>query len=259
MNAPEYERIFGFEKEYWWHVSRRRLVRRLIDRYAGTLGPDQRYLDLGCGTGMMLSELGTRFEAPFGTDLSAEALSFARTRVPVALAQSDARDLPFPDSHFDLITCLDIIEHVRDDVACIRESLRVCKPGGYLVLSVPALDFLWGEHDEAVYHLRRYSWPSLKAKIGAGGFEVLKGTYAVMTLTPVVFLVRFLASFTRGNTEAQGHDFPKPPAWINRLLIGLHDVETSVSLRTGLPLGSGLVCIARKPETAPDDHGAGRT
>ncbi len=247
MNAPEYERIFNFEKDYWWHVSRRKLVRKMIDRYAGALTQDANYLDLGCGPGMTLDELGRRFNQPLGTDFSAQALSFARTRVTVPLAQSDARYLPYPDNHFDLITCLDIVEHVREDVDCVRECLRVCKPGGHLVLSAPALDFLWGEHDEAVYHLRRYSWPSLKAKVVHAGFDVVKGTYATMTLVPAVFAVRFLASFTRSNTEAQGHDFPKPPAWINRLLIWLHDLEAFVSLRIGLPLGSGLVCILRKP------------
>lgn len=259
MHEPEYERIFSLEKSYWWHVARRKLVRRLIRRFIGDVPRDCTYLDLGCGTGVMLSEFGPHFAKAMGTDLSATALGFARTRVEGPLLQSDARHLPLADNQFDLITCLDIVEHIREDLDCVRESYRICKPGGHLVVSVPALDFLWGEHDEAVYHLRRYSWPCLRALLREAGFDVVKGTYAVMAMTPVVFLVRLVRSFTRDHVAAQGHDFPRLSPWMNGLLIWLHHVETWVSLRVGLPWGSGLVCVARKPlEEGVEDEGSGR-
>lgn len=250
MNLPEYERIYAYEREYWWHVGRRHLVRGMIARFAPPNTADGRYLDLGCGTGILLEEFGATFKHVFAMDYSNTALSLARTRVRKPMAQADARHLPYPDNTFDLITCLDIIEHIREDVDALSEAFRVCKPGGHLMLSVPALDFLWSEHDEAVYHLRRYSLPSLKAKARHVGFEVVRGTYAVCAMTLPVFLIRFVQSFTKNSVVPAGHDFPIPPAWINRLLIAVHAFETAVSLRMPIPFGMGVVCLLKKPEAA---------
>ncbi len=247
MNEAEYERISRLGSHYWWHVSRRRLVRRLFERFAAPHMHAETYLDVGCGAGPTLREFAPRFERAAGLDFSGAALGYAKPRVDCSLLQADAQAIPVPDGTADFVTCLDIVEHVRDDLAVIREVFRVCKPGGYAVFSVPALDFLWSEHDEAVHHLRRYSLPSLRAKMEHTGFEVVRVTYAVMALMPVVFLMRACAAFRRSGTEAAGHDFPRVPAWLNRLLIAWHGLEAAVSLRVPLPLGSGLVCIVRKP------------
>jgi ubiquinone/menaquinone biosynthesis C-methylase UbiE len=251
VNIPEYERIYSFEKDYWWHVARRHLVRRYTEHFTDKLkDANSRYLDLGCGTGVLMSEVGETFHKPIGIDLSSTALSFTKSRVDYPLSQSDARHLPFADDTFDLITCLDIIEHVREDLDCLREMYRICKPGGHLVLSVPALDFLWSEHDEAVFHLRRYSWPSLKGKVSSVGFRVMKGTYATMVMLLPVYAIRLVSAFTRKHIEAEGHDFPRLPGWANHLLIQWHALETAISLRIGLPMGTGLVCIVQKPHEA---------
>ena len=248
MNLPEYERIHAYEREYWWHVARRCLVRRTIDRFT-RFSPDEiRYLDLGCGTGILLDEFAPTIKHVFALDYSSTALRLTRTRVNLPMLQADARCLPYPDDTFGLITCLDIIEHIREDMDALREAYRVCKPGGWLILSVPALDFLWSEHDEAVYHLRRYSLPSLKAKAQHVGFEVVHGTYATAAMLLPVFLIRLMSSFTKKTVTPEGHDFPIPPAWINRALIGIHALETAISLRVPLPFGMGIVCLLRKPD-----------
>lgn len=249
MNLPEYERIHAYERDYWWHAARRWLVRRTLERFARFSPEDDRYLDLGCGTGIQLDEFAPQMKRVFALDYSSTALRLTRTRIEVPMVQADARHLPYQSNSFGLITCLDIIEHIREDMDALGEAYRVCKPGGWLILSVPALDFLWSEHDEAVYHLRRYALPSLKAKARHAGFEVVHGTYATALMLFPVFAIRLVSSFTRKTVTPQGHDFPIPPAWINRLLIRIHAIETAISLRIPLPFGTGIVCLLRKPET----------
>ena len=245
MNEAEYRKLAEFETGYWWFVSRRRLVRSLIREYVSNLTDTTSYLDVGCGCGTALGEIGTEFALPVGMDISMTALAIAGSRVATPLVAGDAWRLPFADGSVDLVTYLDVLEHVRNDLECIEECRRVLRPGGYIVVSAPAMDFLWSEHDEALRHLRRYSRRALKAKLTAGGFRVVKMTYAVCTLCIPIFLVRFVAAFRKQRVEPETM-ITKLWPWANRMLIALHDIENAVSRRIGLPFGTGLVCIARK-------------
>jgi len=244
MNEAEYKRLAEFETEYWWFVARRRLIRTLIGKYGPTLST-AKYLDVGCGTGIGLREIGRGAVSSVGMDLSPAALSLTRRRVESPLVAADAGMLPFAADSFDLVTCLDVLEHVRNDLECIKECHRILRPGGCLVVSVPALDFLWSEHDEAIYHLRRYSRPGLKAKLLEAGFRIEKITYAVCALCLPIFVVRVVAAFRRKRIQPQTM-LTKMMPWANRLLIALHDVENMVARPVSLPFGTGLVCIARK-------------
>lgn len=246
MNESEYAKLRQFEKSHWWFVARRRLVRALINKYvpAASSGTSS-YLDLGCGTGIVLDEIGRGFKRSLGVDISQRALGLTSGRVSSPLVCADAGRLPFADDSFDLISCLDVLEHVRSDLDCISECFRVCKPGGYMVFSVPALDFLWSEHDEALHHLRRYSWRSLRAKLEAGGFHVVKATYSVSAMLIPILFVRFVAAFGRSRIQPETA-LSEIPRWVNRTLMTLHNVENAVSLAIGLPFGTGLVGVVRK-------------
>ncbi len=249
MNESEYGKLWKFEKTHWWFVARRRLVRSLIAKCVrASSSKDGSYLDVGCGTGIVLDEVGSGFKKQVGLDISQGALGLTTERVSSPLVCADACRLPFADNSFDLVSCLDVLEHVRDDLDCIRECFRVCKPGGYMVFSAPALDFLWSEHDEAIHHLRRYSWRSLRAKLEAGGFQVVKATYAVFTLLVPIMLIRFVAAFRRTRMEPETA-LSEIPRWANQILIVLHNVESALSLSIGLPVGTGLVGVVRKEPT----------
>ena len=246
MNELEYGKLWKFEKSHWWFVARRRLVRALIKKYVpAPFSEDSSYLDLGCGTGIVLEEIGRGFKPSVGLDISQGALGLTSERVSSPLVCGDACNLPFADNSFDMISCLDVFEHVRNDLNCIRECFRICKPGGYMVFSAPALDFLWSEHDEAIHHLRRYSWRSLRTKMEVGGFHVVKATYAVFTLLVPIMSIRFIAAFRRTRIEPQTA-LSEIPRWVNRVLIALHDVENALSVSIGLPFGTGLVGVLRK-------------
>jgi SAM-dependent methyltransferase len=245
MNEAEYGKLWKFEKSHWWFVARRRLVRSLIAKYVTSSSENRSYLDVGCGTGIVLDEIGRGFKPRVGLDISQGALGLTSDRVSSPLVCGDAAELPFADNSFDLVSCLDVLEHVRNDLDCIRECSRVCKPGGHMVFSAPALDFLWSEHDEAIHHLRRYSWGSLRTKLETGGFHVVKATYAVFTLLAPIMLIRFAAAFRRTRIEPETA-LSEVPRWANQFLIVLHNVESALSLAIGLPLGTGLVGVVRK-------------
>lgn len=239
MNLNEYERMYTLEDRYWWFVARRRLAMGLLERF-GTGG---RVLDLGCGTGVVLSELQAKGEA-VGLDMSARALEFCVARGLADLVQGDGRSLPFGDARFGAIVGLDVFEHIDDDVRAFQEALRSLAPGGILVMSVPAFRSLWGPHDVALMHHRRYRRSEVVAKLESAGFEVVKVSYSIFFLFPVVALIRFFEKRKKGPPKA---DLVPVPHWVNAALIGLQGIEARLIHAVGLPWGSSVVAVGRKP------------
>ncbi len=241
MQTEEYQKMRDLEDHYWWFVSRRRLALSLLAEYFPdpTLG-----LDLGSGTGAFLSELQSKFRC-LGMDFSPHALAFSKERGLVDLIQGDAERIPLHSDSIDLVVSLDTLEHVPNDVAAFDEILRVLKPGGTLILNVPAYRWLWGPHDEALMHYRRYTRKFLRERLTSAGFEVRKTSYSVFFLFPAVVASRIIEKFRRGEAKVRLPQFP--PFW-NRQLVGLMDFEAKLLKWVGLPYGSSLVAVARKPE-----------
>src|SRR5947209_905957 len=170
MDPALYEQHFRLENHHWWFVGRRQLVLQQLARHGGSSpGP---ILDLGCGTGGMLPHL-QRFSAAIGLDSAEEAAAGCRRRgVPFVLGWGSR--LPFESGAFGTVAALDVIEHVPDDLAILREMFRVLRPGGLLLITVPAYQFLWSQHDVFNHHQRRYRRRGLKRLITGAGFEIAK-------------------------------------------------------------------------------------
>ena len=247
MNHEEYERMYRFEDTYWWFVARRRLIVSLLDAsYARDGG--QCLLDIGCGTGAMLDMLAP-FGAVVGADFAPQALEFCRTRGDYPLTRADVRRLPFAEASFDAVTAMDVIEHIDDDKAASAEIFRVLRPGGRLFVTVPAYQFLWSEHDEALHHYRRYTAPHLKDVFQRVGFQVTRLSYTVSSLFPPIAAYRF-ASLVLPKRRVGGEkkaNLVQVSESVNAALLALCDWETRLVQHTSLPFGVTVVCVAEKP------------
>jgi len=246
MELEEYGRHFSLEDGHWWFRGRRALASRILSRHLPR-SPRPRILDVGCGTGANLAALAARGDA-FGCDLAEVALDFCRRRGIASLARADASGLPFKASSFDLVTLFDVLYHkdIRSDVAVLEEVRRVLRPGGLCLITDSALPSLGGPHDAAFGARERYTRRVLKARVERAGLRVIWLTYYYLLTLPAVFLVRQSRKRRPTAMGAPRSDLGPVPAWANALLAGIMNGESVLASRFGLPLGSSLVCLARK-------------
>jgi SAM-dependent methyltransferase len=248
MNPQEYDRMRQLEDWYWWFVARREAALRFTEDFRPRREP-LRILDAGCGTGALLDRLeGQPGVEVFGLDFSGQALAYTRQRGHVHLVQGDLTRLPFPDGTFDVITALDVVEHIREDQRALQEVHRVLRPGGVLLISVPAFRCLWGPHDMALQHVRRYTARQLRTLMRRAGFRVSKLTYLLWLLFPAFVLQRLLARLRRRDDRAQAQLVPVGKT-VNRLLIWLQGAELALARHLNLPFGATVFCVAQKPIT----------
>ncbi len=246
MNVAEYERMYQLEDSYWWFVGRHLLVDKLLDQYFDGR-KDLTVLDVGCGTGAMSARLQKRGHV-VSADFSSLALKFSRRRKLTGLVQLDAMNLGLADDSFDVITAMDMLEHLPDDHAAVCEFFRVLKPGGLVVAMVPAYKHLWSEHDTALMHFRRYTRSEMTELFIRRGFSVKRVSHTMTTLYPFVALQRRLRA------ARPPHDPPRAfmpifPSPVNAVLTALMQCENAVSSKVNLPFGSTVLCVAQKPMT----------
>jgi ubiquinone/menaquinone biosynthesis C-methylase UbiE len=186
MDPQLYQRFYEIEDTFWWSVGTRRIFFRVLQDVRSEGGGQ--VLDVGCGTGVMLQELVPEWRLAAGCDGSDLALSFCRRRGLRHLVQCDATSLPFRSGGLDLVTALDVIEHLDDDETCLREIARVCRPGGHVLLHVPAFRILWTEKDELNHHRRRYGRAELIGLVERCGLDVRRIFYVNSFVFPAALL-----------------------------------------------------------------------
>jgi SAM-dependent methyltransferase len=237
------------EDVHWWFVGRRRILLEVLDRYLAPNGSHaRRILDVGCGTGTMLTYLAA-FGNAEGVDIDEEAIGFCRDRGLQNVRLGEAANLPFDDGSFDLVTALDVVEHLDDDVAAFREMKRVLRPGGQILVTVPAHRFLWGDQDEVNMHKRRYNARELRARLVESGFDVVRISYMNAVLfAPIaaVRLARRLEHRLRPRIQVQS-DFRYPaPRPVNFLLAAVFGAEGPILRRVNIPFGVSILALAQK-------------
>lgn len=250
MLPEQLKEMRELEDSYWWFVGRRRMVRGLIRRYAPPRD-SLRMLDAGCGTGGTLAALAGMGEL-HGCDISDEALALCRLRGLQDVRSSRIENLDFPDSSFDVVISCDVLEHVEEQRRGMGEMARVLRPGGICVVTVPAHQWLWSEHDEALHHLRRYEAGQLRRLAEDAGLRVEKLSEAVTLALPAIVLYRALRRL-RGGRDRPKTSLVRLPGPLNRLLIWLLDLENLLLRYCRLPLGASLVMVARKPAVGSPD------
>jgi ubiquinone/menaquinone biosynthesis C-methylase UbiE len=250
MEREELERMRRREDHYWWFVGRRAIVSSILRRWAPP-GRPRRLLDVAAGTGGSIAAL-----RPFGevtvVDLSPYALGQCRERGVEDAICARAEALGIASARFDVATCLDLLEHLDDDVAGARELLRVLRPGGLALLTVPAYRWLWSEHDEALSHRRRYVLPELRRVLERAGFEVPYETYCITTMFPIIAgfrILQRLARLCRPRPPAQT-DFVEVAPWLTRLFERLLRGEARYlgrRRRARFRFGVSCLAVARRP------------
>ncbi|HWQ19577.1 MAG TPA: class I SAM-dependent methyltransferase [Methanotrichaceae archaeon] len=244
MKAEEYEKMYRIEEANWWYKGRRELAVEILS------GIKQGYkkldvLDLGCGTGQNLISFQSSGDCRcHGMDISMEALRFCRSRENLSLARGSGEMLPFKSNAFDVVFALDVIEHIEDHKRAMKEICRILRPGGFLVLTVPAFQFLWSAHDTANHHKRRYTRAGLIRDLESSHLSVEKSTYWNFFLFPAVALFRLIR---RSGEEASARtDLPDPPGVLNSLLLKMLRLEKAMILRgVTLPVGVSILCVCR--------------
>jgi SAM-dependent methyltransferase len=244
MKPSEYSKMYELEDRYWWFIGRRKLVKWLL-REHNPNGNEALLFDLGCGTGLNLSSFGNEFKT-IGSDISPDALGFCRERNLADIFSSQAEAIALRNDSVDLVTALDVLEHVREDLPALKEINRILKPGGKLIAIVPAYGFLWSEHDEALHHYRRYVAREMRAKLTASGFEIERSTYFITALFFPILFFRLWQGLRRTSIEASV-SYRLPPTWVNRLLVLCLDLERVLIDHFNLPFGVSLIVVGRKP------------
>jgi SAM-dependent methyltransferase len=245
LKPLEYRRMFEAEERQWWYAGQRAVAAALLEPWARARGPGPlRLLDAGCGTGFNLRALSPLGSA-LGIDLSPDAIRFCRERGVLALRGSVLR-LPFADGAFDAVTSFDVIYHdwVTDDRAAVAEMARVLRPGGALLVRVPALEALRGAHDAEVLTRRRYTRGELLALLEGCGLEVARSTYCNALLFPLLFARRTLDRLL--GREGSDVGFLPPP--LEGAFRRLMELEAwCVRRGLGFPVGASAVALATKP------------
>jgi len=247
MRPINYEVMFDVEDHHWWFVGRRAIVFSQIEDALGArdsldASPEMRVLDIGCGAGATMDHL-KRYGLPHGIDLSEIPLRFSRRRGHRRLLRASATELPFESESFDLVTALDVIEHLDDDALGLAEIRRVLKPGAPAALFVPAFQSLWGPNDVQSGHRRRYRLNELRAVVERAGLRVERISYANIAMFIPIWLGRKILTML-GRDEQAENRINHPI--INDALAKIFSSEAGWLRKHTLPFGVSIICVARK-------------
>ena len=253
MKADLFRQHAVYERHHWWFVARRRIVARLVREL---VPPSRNHIivDVGCGTGANVAEFARDYTS-IGIDTSPDGIALAKKNFPdcsfkVGYAPEDLGDVA---GRADMFLLMDVLEHVRDDVALFTGLMAAAKPGALALVTVPANPALWSSHDVVHMHYRRYTPERIRVLWEGAPLTPLLVTHFNTRLYPVVRLARALANARGRSVGEHGTDLSLPPAPINRMLTGVFAGETArllqglrhTSLDTGRP-GVSLMAVVRR-------------
>jgi SAM-dependent methyltransferase len=262
MDRGFYDRYFELEGRHWWFVGRRRIIREEVERSLRALAPPPSgtpsLLDIGCGTGAMLVELA-QFGHVQGTERERAAAEYARQRSFADVSVAGSPPLPFETGSFDLVTILDVLEHIDDDVAMVAEIRRLLRPGGRMVATVPAFPGLWGRQDEISHHERRYVRSTLSESVERSGLRLERLTYFNTALFVPIATVRLLRRLRPDHGELSSDFEMTTPGIINEALGRVFSLEASWLASRNLPFGVSLMAVAERPPGDEPERDYART
>lgn len=241
MEKPIYQQIYKFEKEHWWYQGRRQLLVKILSLLSSN--KNLKILDVGCGPGANITTL-SNFGQVYGADVAKEAISFCKTRGFKNVFLIKNNRLPFPDNSFNLITCLDVLEHTSSDHQELIKFKEKLLPQGSLVIFVPAFSALWGKLDEKAHHFRRYSKNQLRQGLRLAGFEIKRiGYFGFIFFLPIL-IIRIIQRLPLGKDNSWGVEPQIKSYFINRFLSAIFSLDVALSFKLPLPFGTSIFAIA---------------
>jgi SAM-dependent methyltransferase len=249
VELDDYALMSDVEDRHWWWSARREIIARALEDYlpAKANGHRPQILEVGCGTGANLETL-SQFGDVLGAEHEGAAVEMLRARRGdrFRVIQHSIPD-PIPGD-FDVVAMFDVLEHLEDDAAALRWVARQLRPGGIVLLTVPAFPFLWSQHDVAAHHYRRYTLESLTAAVPEQ-FEILHRTYFNTLIFPVVAAVRVGMKLLPERAQPRGTHMALPPSPINWLAYRMFRLERHLVTRRSVPWGvSAMLVLRRRPD-----------
>lgn len=238
MERVVYDRMAELDSQHWWYRARREILSDLIAREI-KLPVDARILEIGCGTGHNIPML-ERFGRVDAIEIDAAARAIASRRLGHAVSDAPLPDLPgVADRQYDLVAILDVLEHVEGDREALRSIARKLKPGGRILITVPAFPWMWSAHDVVNHHHRRYTKKTLKTVIGEAGLKLDFMSYFNSLLFPLAAAARLAGRIT-GKEDS---DDALPPKPVNKLFETLFGLERHAIGRIPFPPGVSIAAI----------------
>ncbi|HDZ61780.1 MAG TPA: class I SAM-dependent methyltransferase [Nitrospirae bacterium] len=245
MDAAIYEEMYKVEKRHWWFNARRRilifLLNRICDR-SGYKSGEVKICDIGCGTGWVLEELQEKYDA-VGIESDSHAIRFCRQRGVRVFEGELPYALPFEGESFDVVLLLDVLEHIDNDMAAVKEAIKLLKKGGILICTMPAYQCLWTRHDELHHHRRRYNKKTAEHLLKSDQMEALKLSYYNFFLFPIAVVSRLVIRISKKNTL---FEMKIPNSVVNVFLENVLASERFFIPYINFPLGLSLIYIGRK-------------
>jgi len=240
MNPDEYKKLYALEDNFFWFKGMRKVLSNLVKKH--TPSKDIKILDAGCGTGRNLIELN-KYGSAVGLDLSDIALEFCKKR-GLEVKKGNVEQLPFDSNSFDLVTSIDVIYHkwVNSDDRALREIYRVLTPGGKSIVQVAAYQFMYSNHDRAVFTERRYTKHEFKSKLQKAGFKIERITYYNTLLFPFALVKRLVEK------ESYTSEIRDMPSWLNSTLTNISLLEGSIVKHINMPFGLSIIAVVKKEE-----------
>jgi SAM-dependent methyltransferase len=250
MEAKAYRQFLELERSHWWFRGRRSVYLGLLRHELAGQRP-ARVLDLGCGMGGFLSGLAELGGRVFPSDISLESLAHCRERGFPAGVVSSGYALPYQDASFDLVCLFDAIEHIPDHARVMREVARVLRPGGRVLVSVPAYPFLYANNDRVAQHQRRYTRSMLREVFEGAGLRVTRNSHANVFLfpliLPVVLGIKLGEKLLPRRVESDHTNLSWPlPRFVHAFLRAVFAAELPFTRRFDWPAGHSIVALARR-------------
>lgn len=240
MELRLHEIYRNIERDHWWFVGRRKILSHVLSRY---LSKGSKILDIGCNSGVLVEILQNEGYAVCGTDISKEAVEYGKMKGIKNLFTAPGAKQPFLDQTFDCIMALDVIEHIRDDKEAMEEFARLLRPGGVMIIKVPAFMFMWGIQDEVAHHERRYTKKSLNSLINHKVFSVLRLTYFNFFLFIPIVISRLLQKLFKPKRHS---DFDMNNKFLNRIFNIIFLFETKLLKFVDLSVGVSILMVLKK-------------